>query len=143
MYCGFYLNELIIRLLKRGDAYPDLFALYGNTLRQLSKGGDIEMALRYFELTLLQVLGYAPLLDCEANGGLSIEAETLYYYQVELGASRIASRALPAVHGATLLALAQGKLLEPMQKNEARILMRYILQFYLGEKPLKSRELFS
>jgi len=142
LYCGFYLNELIMRLLKRHDPLPGLFSLYAQTLVQLANGQDPENILRYFELGLLQALGYAPLLDREAPGGQLIEQRKLYWYLVEAGPGSTRSGHLPAVHGETLLALSTGQTLDGQQKHEALRLMRYILQFYLGDKPLKSRELF-
>ncbi len=143
LYCGFYLNELIMRLLKRHDPLPELFLLYAHTLVQLADGQDAENILRYFELGLLQALGYAPILDREASSGQSIEQHKLYWYLVEVGPGSIQFEHLPSVHGETLLALSTGQSLTQQQKHEALRLMRYILQFYLGDKPLKSRELFS
>lgn len=142
LYCGFYLNELIMRLLKRNDPLPALFALYAQALVQLADAQDAENVLRYFELGLLQMLGYAPILDREAVNGSSIEERKLYWYLVESGPESSPSEHLPAVHGDTLLALSKGHSLSQRQKHEALHLMRYILKFYLGDKPLKSRELF-
>lgn len=142
LYCGFYLNELIMRLLKRQDPLPELFSLYAHTLGQLAEGQDAENVLRYFELGLLQALGYAPILDREASSGQSIEQHKRYWYLVEVGPGSARSENLPQVHGETLLALSAGQSLTRQQKHEALRLMRYILQFYLGGKPLKSRELF-
>ena len=143
LYCGFYLNELVMRLLKRHDPLPELFSLYAQTLAQLTDRQDAENILRYFELGLLQALGYAPLLDREAVGGRAIEQDKLYWYQVEAGPVSTRSENLPGLHGDTLLALSAGDTLNRQQKHEALRLMRYILQFYLGDKPLKSRELFA
>ena len=143
LFCGFYLNELVMRLLKRHDPLPELFSLYAQTLAQLTDRQDAENILRYFELGLLQALGYAPLLDREAVGGRAIEQDKLYWYQVEAGPVSTRSENLPGLHGDTLLALSAGATLNPQQKHEALRLMRYILQFYLGDKPLKSRELFA
>jgi DNA repair protein RecO (recombination protein O) len=143
LYCGFYLNELIMRLLKRHDPLPELFSLYAHTLTQLADGQDAENVLRYFELGLLQALGYAPILEHEAVSGRSVEQQKPYWYQVEVGPGTSPYQHLPKVHGETLLALSAGHLVTQQQKHEALRLMRYILQFYLGDKPLKSRELFS
>lgn len=143
LYCGFYLNELIMRLLKRHDPIPELFSLYAHALRQLAEGQDAENTLRYFELGLLQALGYGPVLELEAASEQPIELQKIYWYEVETGPGSKPLEHLPSVHGDTLLALSAGQPLTKQQKNEALPLMRYILQFYLGDKPLKSRELFS
>jgi DNA repair protein RecO (recombination protein O) len=142
LYCGFYLNELIMRLLRRHDPLPELFLLYAHTLVQLADGQDAETILRYFELGLLQALGYAPMLDREASSGQPIQQHKLYWYLVEAGPGSTQLEHLPSVHGETLLALSTGQSLTRQQKHEALRLMRYILRFYLGDKPLKSRELF-
>ena len=132
-----------MRLLKRYDPIPDLFSLYDHSLLQLANGQDAENILRYFELGLLQSLGYEPFLDREATGGQAIEQHRIYWYKVEAGPVSTRSENSPALHGETLLALARGQTLNQKQKHEALRLMRYILGFYLGDKPLKSRELFA
>lgn len=55
---GFYLNELLLRLLRRDDPHPELHPLYGDTLNRLPD----EAALRGFECRLLEALGYGLLL---------------------------------------------------------------------------------
>lgn len=63
---GFYLNELIMRLVARDDineaifdAYTHVLAVIANTESERS----VEPALRAFELQLLQALGVLPQLD--------------------------------------------------------------------------------
>jgi len=55
---AWYMNELLLRLLPREDAHPQLFDAYGNALRSLAAGGAAAGALRCFEWTLLQETGY-------------------------------------------------------------------------------------
>ena len=71
MFSGFYLNELLLRLLPRQDPHPALFDVYTQALQTLSQavGGQRESALRAFEFKLLQALGWLP--------QLSIDTETL------------------------------------------------------------------
>ena len=40
LICGFYLNELVMKLLARGDAHEQLFSIYENTLAALAAGED-------------------------------------------------------------------------------------------------------
>ena len=64
LICGFYINELIMRLLPREDNHKILFDFYHHTMRVLADGMNLEEALRRFELRLLQELGYeVPLKD--------------------------------------------------------------------------------
>jgi len=69
---GFYLNELLMRLVARFDAQLTLFGCYDASLRALAVVQDdvaLERVLRYFERDLLAALGYALVLDCEVETG--------------------------------------------------------------------------
>lgn len=146
LYCGFYLNELLMRLLERNDPHPTLFLHYINALQALSESPSLEDTLRSFEVSLLRETGYELLLDREAEGGEAVQPDGLYDYHIEHGPVRVERHAavenLNVVHGSTLLSLQQASPLAPQARSEARRLMRRILAFYLGDKPLKSRELF-
>jgi len=58
LYCGLYLNELLVRLLSRHEPLPLLFQVYRSVLMGLEQGGAAEPWLRLFEHQLLQQLGY-------------------------------------------------------------------------------------
>ena len=68
LYCAFYLNELLLRLLPRDDPHALLFDRYAQTLTELSDGVAADL-LRRFEVALLQALGYGAPLHLEASGG--------------------------------------------------------------------------
>lgn len=143
LLAGFYLNELLVRLLARHDAHDRLFVFYQDSLARLAAGADLETRLRQFELRLLDELGYGPTLDREAGSWEPVLAERSYIYEPERGLRRVAVvEAEPVLSGATLLALTRGEDLDLAQRREARILLRGILTPYLGERPLKSRELY-
>ena len=76
---GFYMNELLMRLLHRHDPHPQLFAVYESALRGLAVTGlpasAEQTVLRMYELTLLRELGYGLVLDHEIMGGESIRAD--------------------------------------------------------------------
>lgn len=59
---GFYMNELLMKLLARQDPHPALFDAYAQTLPALAAGDDsgVEAALRAFELVLLREIGLLP-----------------------------------------------------------------------------------
>src|SRR3954470_14213518 len=65
LFAGFYLNELLMKLLARGDAHPALFDAYAATLRSLAVSDDFseQIGLRAFELVLLKAIGLLPELD--------------------------------------------------------------------------------
>jgi len=151
---AFYLNELLLRLLAKGDPHPALYDAYALTLQNLSvESNQEESHLRIFECFLLQELGYGLILDHDVNSGEVLQAEQLYCYQPEDGPVKMNStdceHGLP-VHGATLLALQQGNLqLHPTGADssihilrEAKQLLRMSLARHLGNRPLKSRELY-
>jgi DNA repair protein RecO (recombination protein O) len=143
LYCGFYLNELLMRLLERRDPYPRLYVHYMDTLDRLAEGEAPDQCLRDFEVNLLQELGYGMLLDHTADSGEALRPEQLYHYEIEQGPmSRAAGSGDQQIHGRTLLCLHNRGRLDRQSAVEAKRLLRRILAFYLGDKPLKSRELF-
>jgi DNA repair protein RecO (recombination protein O) len=142
---GFYLNELLLRLLPRDDPHEELFLAYGEALERLTRDEEAEWGLRLFEKRLLEAIGYGLQLTHVADsGGAAIQPDRQYCYHLEVGP-------LPAVEstgglllgGRTLLALAaEETAAEPEVRSEAKRLMRAALALYLGDRPLKSRELF-
>lgn len=70
LMAGFYLNELLVRLIAREDPFPRLFDAYACTVQLLSTHEPevIELALRAFELLLLKEMGVLPdLAELSAN----------------------------------------------------------------------------
>jgi DNA repair protein RecO (recombination protein O) len=141
---GFYLNELLMRLVARHDPHPHLFYRYQAALQGLIANLGIDWALRLFERDLLQELGYGLLLTHEGTSGEAIEPEGRYCYHHESGPQRLYTERhdLLTVQGATLLALAHGAEGDLQQRRESKLLMRDVLGRYLGSRPLASRELF-
>lgn len=144
LWSGFYLNELLQRLLARDDPHPDLFRAYASALARLQAGGNQETVLRGFERDLLDELGYGLLLEHEAEGGNPLNPDALYDYHLERGPVPLApgGKARLPVRGRSLLALAADELDDPAVLREIKPLMRATLRLYLGDRPLKSRELF-
>ena len=143
LFSGFYLNELLTRLLHKHDPHLHLFDCYTNCLTRLQAAVAQDIALRYFELDLLEELGYAMNLHSEVSTGRPLDATQAYHYVIEQGPSSVASDAMDnhIVSGATLIALAERSLHDDAQRNQAKQLMRRVLDHYLGHRPLKSREL--
>lgn len=144
LICGFYLNELLLRLLPREDEHALLFDFYGETLRQLAEGGDLAPTLRRFELKMLQEMGYAvPLLHDEADA--EVVAERQYRYVAERGACTAGgdegAKIGVQLVGQTLLDMAQDDYSVALTQQQSKQLMRYLLAHYLGDKPLHTRQL--
>jgi DNA repair protein RecO (recombination protein O) len=143
LYCGFYINELLMRLLERRDPYPNLYLHYLETLQRLAGSETSDQCLREFEVLLLQELGYGLLLDQTADSGEPVLPGRCYHYEIEQGPmSQARGTVEHAIHGRTLLCLHNREALDPQCASEAKRLLRRVLAFYLGDKPLKSRELF-
>jgi DNA repair protein RecO (recombination protein O) len=142
LLCGFYLNELLLKLLPREDPHPQLFAAYERALAELAGGAEQAPVLRRFEVKLLAELGYALPLTHEADTGRPIDPAERYYYAFDRGPRLVAAepgRRYPQVRGATLLALAQEDFSAPEAASEAKRLMREVLDHYLEQRAIVSR----
>ncbi len=144
LYHGLYLNELLMRLLHRHDPHPGLFALYRDTLQSLQNQPMPDIVLRYFELQLLEELGYGLNLSIEISRGEPVMATQSYHYVVEQGpvSLTISAHAALRIDGATLIALHERQLSQTEHRQQAKLLMRTVLDHYLGETPIKTRELY-
>lgn len=146
LFCGYYLNELLMHLLPREDAHETLFARYAEMLQRLAAdptGKVREADLRRFEKALLQELGYGLTLDRDA-GGQPVAAEAFYTYRMEQGPVRLEhdEAAAQVVRGKTLLDLAAEDFSDPRTRIEAKILMRTLMAYYLAGKELETRKIF-
>lgn len=142
LLCGFYLNELLMRLLEREEAYAHLFSFYQKTLGALLNRLNIESALRCFEKQLLHELGYGIPIYADAETEMPIEADAHYRYIPENGFIRCEELEDTMVFsGKCLIALQREQFDEAYLLKEAKYLMRLALSRHLGKKPLKSREL--
>jgi DNA repair protein RecO (recombination protein O) len=149
LYCGFYLNELLMRLLHRHDPHEALYDRYGAALEGLhTEVTSAEATLRVFEKHILGEVGYGLLLERESGTLEPIDAEAIYDYVLEHGPVRVRHPELLSrvhgvrVRGASLLALAHEQLDNRVVLRETKALMRAALAPHLGDKPLHSRELF-
>ncbi|MFT4614918.1 MAG: DNA repair protein RecO (recombination protein O) [Bacteroidia bacterium] len=144
MFSGMYLNELLVRLLHRHDAHPQLFAAYGEAIKALAQPGTPDAVLRRFELTLVQEMGYDLALGVDADTGNVLEAGQFYRFEPGQGlvvagqGDRLGSGRYPAEH---LLLMARGEYGGEAGRT-AKHLLREVLGEHLGDAPLRSRELF-
>jgi DNA repair protein RecO (recombination protein O) len=148
LMCGFYLNELLLRLLARGDAHELLYDRYVDTLGQLAgETADLERILRRFEKNLLSEIGYGATFDVDADSGAAIDPAARYVFQPERGARRalggVDADGQPGcpVSGQTLLDLAADRFDRQATLAEAKALMRTLINHTLGAKPLYTRQL--
>ena len=144
LMCGLYVNELLIRFLHRSDPHPGVFSAYQALLGALSAGEPTQPLLRVFERDLLQDVGLGLQLDHEAGGERELAPATRYEYLPESGAVPRANETEsdhPLVSGEALIALRTGQI-NDSQQRELKLLMRRLIRYHLGDKPLASHDLF-
>lgn len=148
LFCGFYLNELLLRLLAREDAHDALFDAYAEALDRLARGAMSAPVLRSFEKRLLKELGYAMTLDREPPSGASVDPEAMYRYEPERGPVRVrpgggqGGAEGPVFSGRALLDIAREDYRDPQSLQQGKLLMRLIINHRLDQRPLQSRRVF-
>lgn len=136
-----YANELILRLLPENDEYPETFNSYWTFLANLNAldSSEKEYALRNFENQMLEDLGYG--LDFSFDINDEYIKEDLQYEFIEHQGFNKNSNG--AVSGKALVSLSkQETITDPIQLTILKKMNRKRLKSLLGDKPLKSKELF-
>jgi DNA repair protein RecO (recombination protein O) len=84
---GYYMNELLLRLLARDDPHPPLFDVYAAAVRVLASDASemLQPALRAFELLLLREVGVLPSLDLQTATLAPLGEEERYTLRPEGG----------------------------------------------------------
>lgn len=145
LFSGFYLNELLMRLLPEFDSHPDLYALYETSLQALRAQQDLEPVLRHFEFELLNELGYGIHFEADAKSGLELSAASYYCLDPAMGFYCADMDTPPAIQfsGEHLRAVAARDFSRAEVRQSAKRISRILLKPLLGSKPLMSRELFN
>lgn len=150
---GYYLNELLMRLLARDDPHPALFDAYGATVQLLaSQNADmLQLALRAFELRLLRDIGLLPTLDTETATLRSLQPDTRYVLVAEAGLRQAHDDDRASLPGVQWLALQQAlgnqaDFADTVRAclpglNELKIQLRALLHYHCGVKVLKTRQM--
>jgi DNA repair protein RecO (recombination protein O) len=164
LICGFYVNELIMKLLPKEDPHPDLFTAYQRCVallgQEVADGSGLDTALRTFEWQLLREVGYAPDLSVASNGSrLEVDREYRYFAGVGFRSEALAAREtshLETVQGQTIAALsalsavnsssenidaAKVLLSSATTKMQAKRLTRSVLNHALDGQKLNSRQI--
>lgn len=133
IFSGWYLNELLLRLLHRHDPHPAVFEAYCAVMDRLP--GQGAPALRAFEKALLSELGFG--LDLPSD----IEAEQSYRLDPEAGPVPCDAADPEALSGASLIALRDDALDDPQDQKIAQRVLRAALAPHLGERPLAAAQM--
>ncbi len=144
LYSALYLNEVLMRSLPPMDAHPNLFQLYESVLKSLFSVSVIEETLRIFELFLLEEMGYGIEFSFDAAGKSICLDE---YYHFVLGTGFMVAEANPLqsmciVQGKHLAMIDERNFSDKETLIEAKKICRLAMPQVIGNKPLKSRELF-
>jgi len=133
LLAAMYVNELVLRLVGRGDPHATAFERYADCLRRLTTAEPVAWTLRRFERDLLSDLGYALVLTTSGGAGAPIDAQADYTYDPEAGPRpwRGETGGL-RVGGGSLLALAQDRLPDAEGLEQLRRLMRRVIRHHLG-----------
>ncbi len=151
LFSGFYLNELLMKLLARHDPHGALFDAYAATVAALCAADEArtQAALRAFEIVLLKEIGLLPDLATETASRRAVVAERRYLVLADAGVVETDAEREATTSGATLVAL-QAALaaddLPALQRTaagalaELRPLLRAQLHYHLGTSQLRTRQ---
>ncbi|TFV90319.1 DNA repair protein RecO [Oxalobacteraceae bacterium OM1] len=141
LLCGFYLNELLVKLLARDDPHPALFDHYVATLNQLAHEEPPPIVLRKFERALLKETGVGGSFARRADGA-DIEPDRTYVVDPERGPREPhPADTAPRVTGRTLLDMEREDYSDPVTQAQSKFLMRALLAHHLGGAQLNTRQI--
>lgn len=150
-FAGFYLNEIVLRLCPLEEALPQTFEQYQLTLLQLQQLASHQQAslflrqiLRQFEHVLLQELGYAIDFSVDANqqGILPLRH---YQFQLNDGFLPVAQASRSTLSGALIASMQNHEDGQDFSHEQLQLLgklYRQMISSLLGDRPLKSRQLW-
>ncbi len=142
LLCGFYLNELLVKLIARDDPHPVLFDHYVAALNQLAHDEPAPVVLRKFERALLRETGVAADLTRCTSTRAPVDAGTDYVVDPERGPRLVrAADSWPVVCGKTLLDMEREDYSDPLTQAQGKQLMRFLLAHQLGGQPLNTRQI--
>ena len=151
---GYYLNELLLRLLARDDPHPGLFDAYAAAVQVLASehGEALQPALRAFELVLLREIGLLPVLDMQTPTLAALEPRVRYSLVPEGGLVQAGEADVrAALDGSQWLALQQA--LDDPAPFSATLLqaatvmaqlkpqLRTLLHYHCGVATLRTRQM--
>ena len=142
LLCGFYLNELLVKLLARDDPHPALFDHYVSALNQLAHDEPAPIVLRKFERALLKETGVGGNFRMCTATGSPVEESGSYVVDPERGPRPArASDTAPRVTGKTLLDMEREDYSDAATQTQSKFLMRFLLAHHLGGVPLNTRQI--
>lgn len=153
MLSGYYVNELLMRLLARDDPHPALFDAYAMTVQLLAsqRVDTLQVALRAFELRLLRDIGLLPDLDIQSATLSALQSDTQYVLLPDAGLREAHDDDRASLSGARWLALQQAldgnaPFTDTMQAcvnslPELKTQLRVLLHYHCDVRVLKTRQM--
>ncbi len=143
LMCGFYLNELLMKFLAREDPHDRLYDHYQDAIAALAGTSEPAGVLRRFEKYLLKELGYALVLDREADSDRPIDASGRYTYVVERGLVPLGrdDTATLEISGRAVIDLDNDNFSDATTLAQSKQLMRFLVNHYTGNEELHTRQL--
>ncbi|MBD3635549.1 MAG: DNA repair protein RecO [Methylophaga sp.] len=142
--CGLYMNELLYKLLPLHESEPALFDAYQQALARLQTDNrQQQLTLRLFEKALLSQLGYGLQLESDVETGQPLEDELDYVYHPDSGPHVYQGSSAAVVSGRSLRHLREEQGFDETSLKQIKTLMRTVINYYLGGRPLHSRQLFA
>ena len=166
---GLYVNELILRFLKKEDPHPELFSAFHLAMGflfnvdnaclfyQLSKNNFSQIILRAIEIALLASVGYGIQFYTVSQGLHVVIATEYYQYDPIVGfANTSAVPKTESIPGSIIILMRQLDLnkipifFEKLKQSNIELLiflrwskkiLRQSLDYHLGEKKIYTREL--
>ena len=150
---GYYLHELLMRLLARDDPHPALFDAYSATVQLIASQNvdTLQLALRAFELRLLRDIGLLPMLDAETATLAPLDAQNRYVLVAEAGLRQAVGDERSSLPGEQWQALQQAlgdqALFSDTVRacipglNELKAQLRALLHYHCGVRVLKTRQM--
>lgn len=150
-FSGFYLNEVVLRLCPAEVEMPQTFVLYHQTLQQLQLLAQQEnpnlflrQILRQFEHALLEELGYALDFTTDAQQQ-DIQAAQHYLFQLNDGFIPTVQQSRATLTGEQILSMRDYEKGRDFNREQLQLLAqlyRQMISSLLGDRPLKSRQLW-
>jgi DNA repair protein RecO (recombination protein O) len=158
---GYYLNELMMKLLARDDPHELLFDAYAQACAWLRDAAQLDASLRAFELVLLREIGLLPTLDVDSFSAAALEDDVLYSLVPEVGLREAQGEAQGEVSGeaamsaqawcslqtaldqraAIFLAREAVQAMSAADKSALKQLLRSLLNYHAGSRGFRTRQL--
>ncbi len=136
---GYYMNELLLKLLHRHDPHELLYDKYYDSVISLIEGSNPYTVLRVFEKVLLQEIGFGLVLDHDVETGEVVVSGSRYRYFPQKGPVIAKSETPDSISGSTLLALQQEEFESDEVQSEAQKLTRSLIDIQLNGRDLRTR----